>query len=376
MVTGHIRKRKTKDGKASWQIILELGKDPVTGKRLRKHETVDGTKKEAEALLNQLKFQSQNGGVIVRQSSQKLCDWMDDWLRLYNAHLSPTTITGYRYQIDNRIKPQLGRTPLKALNSNQIQAWVNALSRQGLSGKTVKNTFLNLSAALDKAEELQMIERNPCKHIVLPSVKKYSAQVYTMADVQNILKLARGTDMYFLLTIEFYLGLRKGEVSELKWSDIDLEGGIVHITRSRVETDDGIIVKSTKSEAGIRDIPLSDRVLTVFKKQYAEYLNKIGKNGFVDSGYVICKNNGEPFVPGSIPQRWDRFCNQHKLRKIRFHDLRHTCATLMIANGTDPKTVQAWLGHSDIQVTLNTYAHCLPSMKQAAGDRMDVIFGS
>ena len=373
-MNGHIRKRTTKGGKVSYQIILETDRDPVTGQRQRMYQTVNGTKKEAEAVLNKLKYQYSNGNTVAQPSAIKLSDWLDDWLCLYNANLSPTTITGYRYQIDNRIKLYLGKTPLKTLNSNQIQAWVNNLSQQGLSGKTVKNTFLNLSAALDKAEELQMIEHNPCKHIVLPSVKKYNAQVYTVAEVQRILKLAQGTDMYFLLIIEFYLGLRKGEVSELKWSDIDLEEGVVHITRSRVETDDGIIVKSTKSEAGIRDIPLSGKVLTVFKTQNADYLNKIGKNGFVDSGYVISKSNGEPFVPSSIPQRWDRFCEQHKLRKIRFHDLRHTCATLMIANGVDPKTVQAWLGHSDIQVTLNTYAHCLPSMKQAAGDKMDAIF--
>lgn len=374
MVTGHIRKRTTKGGKASWQIILETDKDPITGKRQRMYQTVNGTKKEAEALLNKLKYQSQNGNVLVQQSALKLSDWMDDWMRLYNANLSPTTKTGYKQQIDKRIKPCLGRTPLKTLSSNQIQSWVNSLTQQGLSAKTVKNTFLNLSAALDKAEELQMIGRNPCKHIVLPTVKKYNAQVYTMTEVQNILKLAQETDIYFLLMIEFYLGLRKGEVAELKWSDVDLEEGVVHITRSRVESDEGIIVKSTKSEAGIRDIPLTPKVLTVFKSQHAEYLDKIGKNGFVDSGYVICKSNGEPFVPSSIPQRWERFCAQHNLRKIRFHDLRHTCATLMIANGTDSKTVQSWLGHSDVQVTLNTYTHCLPSMKEAAGNKMDAIF--
>ena len=374
MVTGHIRKRTAKDGKTSWQIIIETDRDPITGKRQRMYQTVQGTKKEAEALLNKLKYQSQNGGAIIQQSALKLGDWMDDWMRLYNANLSPTTKTGYRQQIDKRIKPSLGRTPLKTLSSNQIQSWINSLTQQGLSAKTVKNTFLNLSAALDKAEELQMIGRNPCKHIVLPTVKKYNAQVYTMPQVQNILKLAQGTNMYFLLTIEFYLGLRKGEIAELKWSDIDLEEGVVHITRSRVETDEGIIVKSTKSEAGIRDIPLSTKALEVFKEQYTEYLSKVGKKGFVDSNYVIFKNNGEPFVPSSIPQRWERFCEQHNIRKIRFHDLRHTCATLMIANGTDAKTVQSWLGHSDVQVTLNTYTHCLPSMKQAAGNKMDEIF--
>ena len=373
MVTGHIRKRTTKGGKASYQIILETDRDPVTGQRQRMYQTVSGTKKEAEAMLNKLKYQYNNGGTITQSSAIKLSDWLDDWMRLYNAHLSPTTKTGYRQQIEKGIKPFLGKAPLKTLNSNQIQAWVNEISQRGLSGKTVKNIFLNLSASLDKAEELQMISRNPCKYIVLPAVKKYNAQVYTITDVQNILKMAQDTEMFFLLTTEFYLGLRKGEISELKWSDIDLDKGMVYITRSRVETDEGIIVKSTKSEAGIRNIPLSEKMLNIFKDQYDKYVVMKSKPGFVDSGYVICKKNGEPFVPSSIPQRWDRFCEQHKLKKIRFHDLRHTCATLMIANGVDPKTIQAWLGHSDIQVTLNTYAHCLPSMKQAAGNKMDVI---
>ena len=182
--------------------------------------------------------------------------------------------------------------------------------------------------------------------------------------------------MYFLLAIEFYLGLRKGEVAELKWSDVDLENRVVHISRSRVETDEGIIIKSTKSEAGIRDIPLSSEMLNIFKSEYSKYESKLGNKNFVDSQYVICKPNGEAYVPTSISQRWDRFRDSNNLKKVRFHDLRHTCATLMIANGTDPKTVQTWLGHSDVQVTLNTYTytHCLPSMKETAGNKMDVIF--
>lgn len=375
MVTGHVRKRTTKGGKASYQIILETEKDPSTGKRQRVYQTVNGTKREAEATLTRLKAELSNGNGIMQPSVIKLGNWLDDWMRLYNAHLSPTTRTTYKQQIETRIVPMLGNTPLNMLNGNQIQAWINDLSlKQGLSGKSVKNIFLNLKAALDKAEELQMIPRNPCKYTVLPNIKKFTAQFYSMSEVQTILNTAKGTDMYFPLVIEFYLGLRKGEIAELKWSDIDLENGIVHITRSRVGCEDGVIVKSTKSDAGIRDIPLNQTTLAIFKNEYARYLENTRKIGFVDSGYIIHQDNGEPFVPSSIPQKWKRFCEQHKLRKIRFHDLRHTCATILIASGVDVKTVQTWLGHSDIQVTLNIYAHCLASMKKAAGDKMDFLF--
>ena len=165
MATGHIRKRPTKDGKTSYQVILEIGVDPITGKRQRQFQTVHGTKKEAEAALTQMKCAMQNGGGIVQPSVLKLGDWLDQWMLLYQSNLSPSTATGYRYQIEKRIKPYLGRAPLKSLHTNQIQAWINDLTQQGLSGKTIKNTFLNLSAALDKAEALQMIVRNPCKQV-------------------------------------------------------------------------------------------------------------------------------------------------------------------------------------------------------------------
>ena len=374
MITGHLRKRKNKNGSTSYQIILETDRDPMTGKRQRNYFTVNGTKKEAEAKMAQLKYQMSTGNSIVKLSSLKLSVWLDNWMKNYNFNLSPTTKSGYRQQIRTRINPYLGNAPLNTLNSGQIQSWVNTLTYNGLSSKTVKNTFLNLKAALDKATDLGMIPKNPCKHVVLPTVKKYNAQVYTLSDVQNILTLAKSTDMFFLLAIEFYLGLRKGEIAELKWSDVDLQAGMVHITRSRVECDEGIIVKSTKSEAGIRSLPLADEILDIFKTEYNKYVQNRTNKGYVDTGYVICKKNGEPYVPTSISQRWDRFCASNNLKKIRFHDLRHTCATLMVANGIPAKTVQTWLGHSDIQVTMNTYTHCLPSMKEEAGSKMNVIF--
>ena len=227
---GHLRKRTTKNGKTSWQIIIELEKDPMTGDRQRYYFTVNGSKKEADATMTKLEYELSCGNAIVKTSSIKLSSWLDDWMNKYNFNLSPTTKSGYRQQIRTRINPYLGNAPLNTLNSGQIQNWVNTLTYKGLSGKTIKNTFLNLKAALDKATDLGMISKNPCKHVELPAVKKYNAQVYTLAEVQNILTLAKDTDMFFLLSIEFYLGLRKGEIAELKWSDIDLDNGVVHIT--------------------------------------------------------------------------------------------------------------------------------------------------
>lgn len=377
MITGHIRKRTAKNGKASYQLILETDKDPITGKRQRFYETVNGTKREAENRLNQIKYEMSHGGIIVKSSAIKLADWMQTWLRLYTAHLSPTTREGYRSQVENRIVPNLGKIPVASLTTNEIQAWVNWLSKdQGLSAQSVKNIFLNLKAALDMAKKQKMIPANPCDDIILPSVKQYKASVYTPTQVQQMLAIAKGTDMYLIAVIESYLGLRKGEIAALKWEDIDLESGVVHITRSRVTVKGVVIEKSPKSEAGIRDLWLGDAALQIFKDEYTKYLAEAQRVGFKATGYVIHKEDGEPFVPSSISQKWDRFRDAHDLPKIRFHDLRHTCATTMIAAGVDAKTVQTRLGHSDVQVTLNTYSHCLPAMNKAAGDTMDMILST
>ena len=374
MVTGHIRKRATKSGKVSYQIILETERDPITGQRQRFYETVNGTKKEAEKRLNQRIHELSNGASIVKTSAVKLKDWMHEWLSLYTAQLAETTRAGYRQQIEYRINPYLGDYPLNLITSKDIQAWVNTLSNDdGLSGQTVKNIFLNLQAAMKQAKKLKMIAENPCEDIILPRIEKYEAQVYDVPQIQEALKLAEGTDMYLLMFLEFMLGLRKGEIAGLMWSDIDFQKGVIHIQRSRVKVDGRVITKAPKSKAGIRDLWPGTHTMLVLSQEYQKYLDKAQSPKFKATGYVICKEDGTPFVPDSIAQKWDRFKVAHNLPDIRFHDLRHTCATTMIAHGVDTKTVQTRLGHSDVHVTLNTYSHCLPSMNQAAGETMDLI---
>ncbi len=375
MVTGHIRPRKTKSGKVSYQLVFESERDPLSGERQRTYETVKGTKKDAEKVLNTRLYELNNGLALTKPSALKLCDWMNEWYRLYTAHLSPTTRAGYKQQIDYRIIKPLGNIPLNNLKVNDIQAWVNWLSNdEGLSGQTVKNIFLNLKSALDVARKQKMIPENPCQDVILPPIKQYKAEVYSPEQIKQMLAAAKGTDMFLIAVIEAYLGIRKGEIAELQWKDIDLEKGIVHITRSKVKADKTLIIKAPKSESGIRDLWLGNEALQIFKDEYAKYLAKSQKAGFHATGYVIHKPDGEPYVPDSIVQKWERFRDANNLPKIRFHDLRHSCATTMIAAGVDPKTVQTRLGHSDIQVTLNTYSHCLPSMNKAAGDTMDLIF--
>lgn len=373
MATGHIRKRTCKNGKVSYQIIIEFEADPKTGKRARQYSTVNGTKKEAEAMLTRLINEADNGG-IFKPSTLRLSDWLHEWLKLYLPNIEETTRAGYRDRIDNKIIPHLGSIPLCNLRTTEIQCWVNMLStEENLAPKSVKNVFLNLKAALDKAVLLNMIAKNPCTGVELPKLKKYNAEVYDENEIQKLIDAIQGTDMYLFVMLEILTGLRRGELAELKWSDIDLEKGIIHITRSTVLANGKKITKAPKSLSGTRDIAIGEQLTLILKKEHTKYLADRIKFGadFIDSGHVIRQPKGKEFSPDSLTQKWIRFRTAKGLKDIRLHDLRHTCATSMLLAGINIKVIQKRLGHSDISTTMNIYAHVLPSMNKDAGEKID-----
>lgn len=373
MVTGHIRMRKCKNSKKTYQVIIETDKDPLTGKRQRLYKTVNGTKKEAEAELDRMKNELNNGG-IIKPSALKLKDWLDEWLNVYMLNIEATTKAGYTERINNRIIPYLGNIPLKNLENSAVQRWVNCLSNDGLSPKSVKNVFLNLKASLDKAVELKKIPSNPCNGVVLPKQVKYEATVYDAGEINELLTVAKDTDMFLLVMLEIFTGLRRGEIAELKWSDIDFENSMIRITRSKVMAGGKKKIKAPKSSAGKRIIGIGDNLKEVLESEYTAYLeDKATKEGYVDSGYVIRQPNGEGFSPDSLTQKWIRFRKKHNLKEIRLHDLRHTCATAMLNAGVDFKIIQTRLGHADISTTMNIYAHCLPSINKEAGNKIEAL---
>ena len=375
MVTGHIRLRTTKNGKKSYQVIVEAEKDPLTGKRQRQYVTVKGTKKDAEAILDRMKNELNTGG-LLKPSAIKLSDWIDQWLKLYLPNIEATTRAGYEESIKTRLIPYIGNTPLNRLTPQIIQQWINKLStEEGLAPKTVKNVFLNLKSSLDKAVTLKMIADNPCTGVELPKVKKYQAEVYDTNEIIKLLDIAKDTDMNLLVNLEIFTGLRRGELIALEWSDIDLDNGIISITRNEVLAGGKKVLKTPKSASGTRDIYVSDELKSLLMKEYIKYCKDKLEQGkiFVDSNRVIRQKDGSAYSPDSITQKWIRFRQKHNLKEIRLHDLRHTSATAMLSAGVNMKVIQQRMGHSDISTTMNIYAHALPSMNKDAGDKLEAL---
>lgn len=378
MATGHIRKRTGKNGGVSYQIIAEGDCDPTTGKRDRRYQTVKGTKRQAEAALRKLIDDLEQFNVTTA-SAIKLSDWMENWLTNYLPNIEATTRVGYKETLKNYINPHLGNIPLKALRNDSIQAWINKLNQRGLGAKTIRNAYNNLNAALKKAVVLRMIPYNPCEGTVLPKLKRPKTKVYNTEDIQKALQATSGTTMFLPVMLALLTGMRRGEICALKWKNVDFNNKRIHICENRVHGEKEVIEKAPKSEAGNRTIPMSKEVASLLSEARLQYYNDAAAYGpaFRDLGYVLHNENGTPYHPDSLTKKWRRFLERSNLPYVRFHDLRHSNATALIAAGVNPKTVQQLLGHSDISITLNTYTHVLPSMEQEAVDTLDrVIFST
>lgn len=374
MATGHIRKRIGKNGGVSYQIVAEGDRDPTTGKRERRYGTVKGTKKQADAALRKLIDELEHGPSVV-VSAIKLQDWMNTWFTNYLPNIEATTRVGYKEKIELYIIPYLGSIPLKNLKNDTIQVWINTLTQRELSPKTIRNAYNNLNAALKKAVLLRMIPYNPCEGTALPKLKRYQGKVYDVKDIQCALKAAYGTTMYLPVVLALLTGMRRGEICALKWRNIDFTTKQIHVCENRVHGEKEVVEKAPKSEASNRTIPMSKELVSILSAAKLRYYNEAAEYGpaFRDLGYVVHNENGTPYHPDSLTTKWRRFVEASGLPFIRFHDLRHSNATALIGAGVSAKTVQQLLGHSDISITLNTYTHVLPSMEQAAVEKLDSI---
>ena len=374
MATGHLRKRINKNGSVSYQLTAEGERDPLTGKRERKYKTVTGTKKQAEAELRKM-ISDLEAGNISTPSAIKLSVWMDTWLTTYLPNIEQTTRADYKGKIALYIKPILGHIPLKALKNSDIQAWVNSI---GKSPKTIRNAYNLLNPALEKAVVLGMLPRNPCVGTVLPKLQKPQTNVYNVAMIQHVLTIADDLSTYLIILLGASVGLRRGEMAALQWKDIDFAKSTISITQNRVHTAEGVIEKSPKTQAGKRTLTIGQDVADALRDTKVIYDEAVrNKPGFKDLGYVLFKENGEPFHPDSLTQKWERFVAKHGLPPIRLHDLRHSNATAMIAAGINAKVVQHRLGHANVNITLNTYTHVLPEMDQEAAEKLNnVLFSS
>ncbi len=374
---GYIRKHG-----AGWQYTVDLEPDPVTNKRRRKSKGGYKTKKECENAMNELIIKMEKGE-YVEYKDITLREYLSMWLESKKDNLKLTTYSFYKNIIEDRINPILGSIMLSKLKPLHIQEFLNHYAgNKDITSTTVKHYFTTLNTALNQAVKWQLIPNNPCSAVKSPRREKTEMKVLTPEDVNKLLNSVKngkyGT-MFMPILLAVACGLRRGEIVALKWEDIDLENETIRIDESSAMRVDGKnIITDTKTEKSQRTISLPPFIIPILKdhkKQQAENKLKLGPE-YKNNSFVCCWPNGAELTPNYITHTFKKVLKEAGLPDMRFHDLRHTNATLMLLQGINVKVISERLGHSSIDVTLDIYSHIIPQMQKEAAQKLDEIFSS
>ncbi|MFC1947543.1 tyrosine-type recombinase/integrase [Chloroflexota bacterium] len=370
---GHIKKRGD-----SYSIVLSLGKDPITGKRVRQWITVNGTDKDAEKRLTELLHQYDTG-TYMKPDKLKVSEYLGNWLKEYaKPNLSPR---GYeRYEIIARVHliPALGNIELAKLKPTHIQALYNQKLQSGSKPRTVKYLHTVLHVALNTALKWGLVMRNVADAVDPPRDHRTEMQTWNESELNQFLETSKNSPYYALFYTVLFTGMRRSEILALRWQDVDLIYGQISVNRSLHQVKDGSYVfTQPKTAKSRRTIALSPSAALVLKEHYEnQQMDKafLGTT-LIESDLVFSTPEGKPYRPNTVTRSWQIIAARAGVKVIRFHDARHTHASLMLKKGIHPKIVQERLGHSNISMTLDTYSHVAPGLQEAAAKSFDEMLG-
>lgn len=331
---------------------------------------VKGNKKRAEEMLRELRRSYTPPKAPQKQElgpDMPFSEYMLYWLKIIRPSVQETTWSSYCFNVKNHIVPyfeEKGIT-LGGLQARHIQSfYLHEL--ETLKATSVLRLHANLHKALKYAVRLDLIPGNPVDKVERPKPEKYLAGYYTAEEMERLFEAARGHRLELIIQFAAFYGLRRGEVLGLRWEAIDFEAGtltIRHIVTSANLDGKHVLVEAdrAKTKSSLRTLPLvasfAQRLRELKARQaYNRQLCGNCYNTQYD-GYVFVDEMGNLFLPNSVTDGFAKLLADHGLRKIRFHDLRHSCASLLLKQGVPMKQIQEWLGHSDISTTANIYAH-------------------
>lgn len=385
-MAGSIEKR----GKNSYRLSCLAGYN-LQGKPIKKTKTVHGTKKEAEIELAKFVADVQNG-MVIEGKSLKFSEFTEIWKRDYGSkELAPSTYKRYCRMLETRLLPYFGHFYVNKIKPTDIMQFYDLLSKdtqlvrkkdndgnktlKPLSGKTILEHHRLLRAMLHKAVYWQVIVSNPAERVQPPKAKKPKRKYYDDDQckilLENLEQLDEEQIKYktaIILTV--FTGVRLGELMGLEWNDIDFRNGIVSINRSsQYLADTGVFTKVPKTESSIREVAIPDFVISLleeYKLWYEEQKSLYGEL-WIDSNRLFVQADGKPMHPSTISKWFVKFIEQIGLPVINFHGLRHTNATLLIAQNIDVAVVAARLGHAQITTTFNFYVQPIIAHNKKAG---------
>ena len=355
MAYGSITQRGDK-----YRVCFDYGVDRE-GNRVRKYRTFD-TKRDATRAFNEHKVKMDKGTQIM-PSEYTFAQWLDYWYKdIILPQIEETTAYGYRGMIENYLKPQLGEIRLQKLTARDIQQYYTWLmGEKELSPNTVIKHHNLLTHTLNAAERQEYITKNPMRAVSPPKKRQREAKFYTPEQLGILLDKAVGTRLELPVFICAYLGLRRGELCGLRWSDVDLEHQTITIENTRTQAGKKEIEKGTKTASSTRTLYLPDTLCDMLKaaREHQQACRAEYKNAYDDNDYVVVMEDGRPFRPNYLSELFGKFLADNDLPKIVLHELRHTFASLSNQAGIPAYNIGKALGHSTPATTQKIYTHLL-----------------
>lgn len=358
---GHLRQRT----KGSWQITIYEGY--LNGKPVRYHETMKGPKEMAVKRLRELEY-SLDHGVPTPTGDITAAQWLESWLEGYvKTNCSQRTQDGYESIIKNHLIPKLGHLQLRKLQPEMIEAYYGKATEK-LCARTVQHHHRLLSEALKHAERRGHIGRNPCSLVAAPSPRKRMMRTLTPAEVEVMLMHAASNQFYPVYYCAVSTGLRQAELLGLRWRNVDLDGMSISVWQVLYKRGGVCTFKEPKTRGSARRVSTTPK-LALFLRQYKAqrevmYLER-GKVLGLDS-LVFASDKGKPLDPCTVTHNFARIVRQAGLDGVRFHDLRHTFASIMLMKGAKPKVISECLGHASVAFTMDVYSHLIEGMQEDA----------
>jgi integrase len=363
---GTISRRKNGGWMAQYYVYTADG---------RKRKTLYGkTRKEvAKKLANALS--DREGGLIFDAESLKLREYLSRWLKdSVKDTVRNTTYERYEQISRTHIIPMLGDVKLKGLSPTHVRGLYKE-KRQTLSPRTVQYIHVTLHKALKQAVNDGLIPRNATEAVKPPQVCREEIRPLTPEQVKQLLDAARGDRLESLYALAVHTGLRQGELLGLRWEDVDLESGSLHVKRTLTTARGGPRLAAPKTKGSRRRVSLTRGAVDALRAHLARQLEEIDRAGSLwqENGLVFASDMGKPLDRRDLTSRqFKPLLKRAKLPETtRFHDLRHTCATQLLTKNVNPKVVSEMLGHSNIAITLDTYSHVLPNMQDSAARALE-----
>jgi len=360
-------------GSRSWQITIDMGTD-LNGKRRRHFETAHGRKGDAQKRLNEL-LVSLEKGISVPVGRLTLAELLQDWLAGFvKTNCSPRTLDGYQSMAERHVIPALGHLQLKHLQPPAIQSYYGTAVEK-LAPRTVAKHHRLLSQALKYAVRQGYIGRNPCELVDSPSWKGRVMRTLTPGEVEAFFAMAKDSQFYPVYYTAVSTGLRQAELLGLRWRDLDLDFLSISVSQVLYKRRGICEFREPKTAHSRRRVAMTPKLALFLKKYYAdrETVSRELERELTLDSLVFAYPDGSPLSPSMLSHHFSILAKKTGLGTVRFHDLRHTFASLMLMQKAPAKVISEALGHASVAFTMDTYSHIISGMQEDAMALLDGV---